>query len=36
VILQVPSSQVLGLARAIERALEEQSKHLAGAANLRP
>jgi len=36
VILQVPSSQVLGLARAIERALEEQAKHRAGGANSRP
>ena len=31
VILQIPSSQVLGLARAIERALEEQATRRASA-----
>lgn len=31
VILQIPSSQVLSLARAIEKALEEQASHRANA-----
>lgn len=35
-ILQIPSSQVLGLARAIEQALEEQAKAQAGVASQSP